>query len=147
VNCVKFGFDQWRGFGSVGVHSGLLPFTDRPVLTTLPTVLCSKWYNDHKCIIFSNSLSSLFAIENRHWDNLLVLEVSNRIHNLSSNRKTDSYLASEPCSHPGQHRCRQGSQSSSDSSSRQHHSPAYWFFTTCYSVLQIQGANTVGLKN
>ena len=42
---------------------------------------------DSKFIIFADSLSSLVAIENRHWDNPLTLEVLNRIHNLLSTGK------------------------------------------------------------
>ena len=42
---------------------------------------------DGEFIIFSDSLPSLVAIENCRWDNPLILEVLNRVHNLLSTGK------------------------------------------------------------
>jgi len=47
-----------------------------------------KDHNGNKFIIFSDSLSSLIAIQNRLWDNILVLETLEKIHNLTVNGKT-----------------------------------------------------------
>jgi len=47
-----------------------------------------KCHNGNKFIIFSDSLSSLIAIQNRLWDILLVLETLEKIHNLTVNGKT-----------------------------------------------------------
>jgi len=47
-----------------------------------------KGHKSNKLIIFSDTLSSLIAIQNRLSDNLLVLETLEKIHNLTVNEKT-----------------------------------------------------------
>jgi len=46
-----------------------------------------KDHNGNKFIIFSDSLSSFIAIQNRLWDNFLVLKTLEKIHNLTVNGK------------------------------------------------------------
>jgi len=47
-----------------------------------------KDHNGNKFIIFSDSLSSLITIQNRLWDNFLILETLEKIHYLTVNGKT-----------------------------------------------------------